>query len=524
MRTTGKATDLITFSRSSGGTALRKIGYGSELVTNGTFDTDSDWILSNGYSISGGSLLYDGTAALYRKAYQSLSTQAGKLYKLTFTLSGLSGSSVAFGLSQTNSEPFLSYGLYDEDGTYTLYVVADGTSCRVQIQNNLATQTFSVDNISVKEVLFDQGDLTLFNHPADIPRIEYDANGNVLGLLVEEPRTNLLTYSEDFSNAAWIKSNSSIVANAVVSPDGALTGDKIVENTNNSAHVAYQAVSLTSGATYTYTVHAKLGERTAIYLGFGGIINADALFNLNTGTVISEGTALDSSSITPVGNGWYRCAITHTATATATRNLQILPVNESNAASYTGDGVSGIYIWGAQLEAGAFPTSYIPTSGSTATRAADVASIATSEFGYRDDEGTVVVEASMANPSSNPYQRHSLSINDGTGNNQVRFYNYNSNSGSFVVTSSAATQAAFVSGVTNEDLVKSGGVYKVDDFAASFDGGSATNDTSGVLSANALTKMDIGSTNSSGFLSGHIKSIKYIPRRLTNDQLQEITS
>jgi hypothetical protein len=137
----------------------------------------------------------------------------------------------------------------------------------------------------------------------------------------------------------------------------------------------------------------------------------------------------------------------------------------------------------------------------------------------------VVVEASMADPSVNPYQRHSLTINDGTGNNQIRFYNYNSNSSSFVVTDSATTQAALISGVTDSSSVAAGASFKQNNFAASFNGGSASTDSAGNLPS-GLTVMLIGSAQGGGnsFLGGHIKSIKYFPRKLTAAQLQELTS
>lgn len=197
-------------------------------------------------------------------------------------------------------------------------------------------------------------DIITFSRSSNATRI--GPNG-----LVEYAPHNLILQSQTFDNASWTKSASSITANAIASPDGTVTSDKLVEDTTTAAHVAYQAVTITSGITYTFSIYAKVGGRNRISMGVS-IINADALFNLSTGTVISTGSALVSSSITSIGNGWYRCSITHAATSTASRLFQVLPLNDSNVASYTGDGTSGIYLWGAQLSVGPLALDYTPTT------------------------------------------------------------------------------------------------------------------------------------------------------------------
>jgi predicted hotdog family 3-hydroxylacyl-ACP dehydratase len=227
------------------------------------------------------------------------------------------------------------------------------------------------------------------------PRIEYDADGNLLGLLIEEQRTNLLTYSEQFDNAAWIKSNATVTANTIVAPDGTLTGDKLVENTATDLHRIDKASTATSGVTYTATIYAKKAEVDILAIDYSGILLGT--YNLTTGVAtLGAGNANSvavSASMLSVGNGWYRCAMTFTrAGASIDGSYRFSPRQNT---SYTGDGTSGIYIWGAQLEAGSFPTSYIKTEGATATRSADVASIATSEFGYNDAAGTLYVDGTF---------------------------------------------------------------------------------------------------------------------------------
>jgi hypothetical protein len=233
------------------------------------------------------------------------------------------------------------------------------------------------------------------------PRIEYDINGNRKGLLIEEARTNLLTYSEQFDNAAWTKDRLTVTANAASSPSGVVSAVAIIENSVNSFHALGRSASFISGTAYTLTVYAKKPETGSqrflqLTLGsapFTGLPTAN--FDLITGQLVLTGAGNSASaSIEFAGNGWYRCRLTATANVTATSSAFLLLQASSSAsrfASYQGDGTSGVLLWGAQLEAGSFPTSYIPTAGSTATRAADVASIPTSAFGYNADKGTVVV-------------------------------------------------------------------------------------------------------------------------------------
>jgi hypothetical protein len=196
--------------------------------------------------------------------------------------------------------------------------------------------------------------------------------GESLGLLVEETRTNHNTYSEQFDNAAWVKTRSSITSNTIVAPDGTLTGDKLVEDTTASnTHQISQSASLTAG-THTYSIFVKAGERSVLQ-AFRSNLNIDLFthtFNLSTGTASGAG-----ASIVSVGNDWYLCISTVTVNTTGSTGINF-SINNGSTNSYTGDGTSGLFLWGAQVEAGSFPTSYIPTTTATVTRAADVATLA----------------------------------------------------------------------------------------------------------------------------------------------------
>jgi hypothetical protein len=198
---------------------------------------------------------------------------------------------------------------------------------------------------------------------ADTPRFTAE------GLLVEGASTNLLTYSEQFDNAAWTKSASTVTANttAITDPYGTNLAEKLVENSATSTHSVNQNYVQTSDTTYTLSVFAKQGERSQIALGDTGANLS--FFDLNGGTIISQGTG-HTARVTPLASGWYRCSITFTSATSGTRTHYVMLANGGNS-SYTGDETSGLYIFGAQLEAMPFATSYITTTTTSVTRVAN---------------------------------------------------------------------------------------------------------------------------------------------------------
>jgi len=196
--------------------------------------------------------------------------------------------------------------------------------------------------------------------PIDFTRASSATRVNAEGL-IEGVRTNTFLYSEDFSNATWLKERISVSSNVTTAPDGTSTADKLVENTDNNSHRARQNANSTQNVEYTLSYYLKASERTKARV-FAAGLNANAYFDLSTGSIIGAPT-LCAASIVSAGNGWYRCAITYTQTS-ATSAAQIHWVAILNAAGdfvYTGDGTSGIFIWGAQLEIGVL-TDYIPTT------------------------------------------------------------------------------------------------------------------------------------------------------------------
>jgi hypothetical protein len=337
-----------------------------------------------------------------------------------------------------------------------------------------------------------------------------------LGLLIEEQRTNLALSSGD---ALAGGTGTSVVANQIVAPDGSLA-DFVMENTSNSEHFAGDRnITVTSGVTYCWSFYAKLGNgsprnvyvRTALQ-GSSGVI-----FNVLTGTSTVIASVVSSGS-QDVGNGWRRCWIVYTATGTGSAVFRQQLTIGTNPI-YTGDGTSGLYIWGAQLEAGAFPTSYIPTVASQVTRSADAATMTGTNFSswYSQGQGTLYAEfnpLALATSSG-------VVINDNTTSNRIRLAT-TSVSDQGTVTTSGTAQAVLDGGTPAANTsMKLAMTYQVNNFALSLNGATAATDTTGTVPV--VSQLQIGAeTTTVGNL--RIKKMAYYPIVSTAIQLQALTS
>jgi hypothetical protein len=361
------------------------------------------------------------------------------------------------------------------------------------------------------------------------PRFDFSpTTGESLGLLIEEQRTNLLTYSEQFENAAWAKIRTTISANVAVDPQGFMTADKLIENTDNNTHFTRQSPSLVGSTPHTVSVYLKAAERTEaiirLFQSGGWATSSSITVNLLTGSVVVAGSGATGSA-TDVGNGWYRVAITQSTNATTgTKNVDIFPALNGTD-TYTGDGTSGIFLWGAQLEVGAFPTSYIPTVAAAATRNADVATITGSNFSgfYNQNEGTLYGESTTQKPTT-AGTVYAVAIDDGTTNNFISSLRFSGSDIRGRVDSGAVIQAQMLTiGVyTVNVFYKSAIGYKINDFAVSTNGTLGPLDNSGSIPT-TVNRLSIG-TLASLANTGHIRKISYYPFRLTDAQLQALTS
>ena len=362
------------------------------------------------------------------------------------------------------------------------------------------------------------------------PRFDHNpTTGESLGLLVEEARTNSILQSQDFSTT-WTNTGSSENTNVVVAPDGTQTADALVDTAISEPHNFTQTVSgLAASTSYTFSCFMKKGSKNYGVLVFapntswGSGAGASVFFDLNNGTV---GTAANATgTIQALPNGWYRCTATATTTITpGTVTMRIGSSLTGSAQTYTGAGDEAIYLWGAQLEAGAFPTSYIPTTTATVTRAADVASITGSNFSsfYNQTEGTMFAEGAV--PVGSSGQRSLVSIDDNTTAERIQIGHNGTTAMSTVVVDGGTTQFApsVVGGsFPPGEYRKLAVAVKAADFAAITTPGTTATGSSGTMPT--PTQLQIGFGPSRTQPNSPIKRITYWPVRLPNTSLQAIT-
>ena len=353
------------------------------------------------------------------------------------------------------------------------------------------------------------------------PRIDYDpVTGECKGLLIEGQRTNLLTYSEQFDNAVWTKSIVTVSANAVIAPDGTISADKLVATTTANQH-SLVSTDVAAG-TYTWSVYMKAGELTRGVLSCydGTSYKVGTVFDLSAGTVVSQ-QAGSTSTITSVGNGWYRCTVTATLAASSQfGGFQIRPnLGGQFGENAPGNGFSGIYIWGAQLEAGSFPTSYIPTTVAQVTRAADSASMTGTNFSswYRQGEGSYLLEFSIIGASLED-RVHCTLAETGAHDvfSSISSRNYNLSFVTAIYSGSTLQATAGSFNIAPHSKLKTSVGFKSD---------SCIGATQGVLSVQDNT-VQLPTPSALRFPStgcNHISRFVHYPKRLPNQVLQAIT-
>ena len=380
----------------------------------------------------------------------------------------------------------------------------------------------------------------------NIPRIEYAADGTLKGLLIEEQRTNTCNNADFATN--WTSAAVTATANGAVSPNGN-TDALVLTPDSDAASVRryFHAGSAVSASSVVHSVFVKSNgvDQVAIRESFS--TGASAVWTLSTATldgVHNAGNlAVAETNIQSVGNGWYRISVSF-ADAGATN--QRIGIHLLDGGWVSGDPISDtyangsgdeLYIYGPQVEAGSFPTSYIPTSGATATRSADIASIPVTDFGYNDRKQTLLLTAISAAPDNAA----------GTGNNvnrlaqldSVSAINYSSlgigstsirvNRPSLASRNNAGLVVSAGDLLSLDNTFNEGNVVK---FAAAFDPVAGT--IAGSVNGSAVFSAtgDVGGLGvpftqivfGKGQGAAYIKSIQYYPRRLTNAQLQELTA
>lgn len=407
--------------------------------------------------------------------------------------------------------------IYDADGRYTL----NGTAYN-DLSSFLTATGGSFSRSSVGTYYDSAG--VLQTASSGTPRFDHDPVTHAQkGILIEESRANFQIRSEELDNAAWSASDSIITANATTAPNGTLTAEKMVDTATLIRHVLNpSSVSMTSGTTYTSSAYIKAAEHQYIQLTFSMAnfgSNAYANYFLNgSGSVSFSAASVTNSSIQYIGNGWYRCSLSAPATATSSANPFFFSLlnntnNTARSPGYTGT-VGGVYIWGAQTEIGSFPTSYVPTTTSAVTRAADALTIPTGSW-YNSSGFSTTTEFSSYATSGSPRQ---MSISDGTLNNYVQLVS----TGGGLVRGNKTLSG--VGSSSSGPSFTSNTYYKT---ALAVDAASIPFAANGTLYTNTLnralptvTTLYVGALNNVSQTDGWIKTFKYYPYRVTDTQLQ----
>jgi hypothetical protein len=353
----------------------------------------------------------------------------------------------------------------------------------------------------------------------DVASFEHHpTTGECLGLLPEEQRQNLLVRSEEFDNASWVKINASASANATTAPDGLTTADKIVENTAaNVVHIAAnETASVVSGTAYTLSVFLKAAERSWVFvLGSGTPFGTNGFYvNLATGALGSVTGTPSNVTVQARANGWYRVSMTLTAGSSGSAGLQVRPATGDGGQSYTGDGASGLFLWGAQLEAGSFPTSYIPTTGTAATRTASLADVINQAIA--NNIRTLFLE--FRSPASGT--RGVVSLNDNTANERAAVIT--SGTDPRLVVHDGGVEQANINGgtVTANQRTRIAVRINANDFAISINGGTVVTDTSGTLPT--VDRLMLGRTQAGEYLNAPLARVTGWTQLLPDSTLQEL--
>jgi hypothetical protein len=506
--------ELIDFTRSSTGTYLDSVVYGEDKANAFAGSGGNDWTVVDKNTVTA----TEPSALSYFTGIVSGLT-IGAQYKIVLTITNYAGTN---NLGMGSAGGVGSSVRLASNGTVTLFFTATAVSLDAYVRTNSS----GTINVSVVEVTSTAGGTPLLR-TADTnePRLEYDASGQPLGLLIEEQRTNLVSAS-NFNNVT--KQEVTTVNDYAVAPDGTNTAVAMFETTNNNFHRAYNTASYANGTTYTQSVFLKsiggrAGQLTLTASGFGSI---HANFDLVNGVVGTKNNC--ESQITPVGNGWYRCSMTATAISDSGGDASVVSVTSPTSArleNYAGDTSKGLLVYGLQVEAGAFPTSYIPTSGSTVTRNSDVCSLPLERYHHNAQSYTMYAEFESTPRTPSNFERVWALSNDASPTNYVQLqFNTVNKMQVYSVYNDSPNMTGNISNIEIADTTNK--------IALKVDGTSLNLACNGTLRSGALTnetenfkKLHIGIANSEafGWINTHIKVIRSYAKGYTNAQLIDLT-
>ena len=554
----------FTFDRGSNAAATR-IGsdglikkYRENLLTESNNFSDSDWLPTETSATSGQSG-YDGT----NDAWKFTPSAVSGPHRIIRTVSGAGNSVITLSVyAKADGYNFIRISENAATGDYATFNLTDGSVESNTGISNTATTTsvgggwyrcsFSVDggvstrfdiyvmeSASVQQPWSGNGTDGILIQNAqletgmvatdyldsgattakagvliDLPRIDYSSGAGAL--LLEPQRVNVITQSEYF--AAWIQFNTLNTANAITSPEGVQNANKLIAASGVNNNVIYQGLS---AGTYTASIFAKKGEFEGLVIATG---TTGAFFNLNTNTYRNFYASPPSYKIEDYGNGWYRYSITFTEAGA--NNLYIGPNdNISNTLGVTGNNSDGIYIFGAQLEAGSYPTSYIPNHGTSSgvTRAADVCTGGGSAESINSTEGVLYAEISALADDFANYKF--ISLYDGTFDNFCDIYFGDaSNRISVRVRSGGGSIINMFFAVSDVKAFHKVAIsWKSNEFKFFVNGVSKGLNTSGAVPT-GLNTLDFHQPSNGNPFYGNVKQVAVFNEALSNSELATLTT
>ena len=391
------------------------------------------------------------------------------------------------------------YSVLPSSGVGDFDFTRSGSATRINSQGLIETVTSGVSRLNY-------------------PLIDGVVNGCPSHIL-EPSRLQKIQYSEDFSQ--WNANNLTVIDNNTISPSGNLNASKLTENSSTSSHqILSNSMSTVNGLTYTFSVFLKNNgvDNVSITAGNFGNLQMNSTFDLVNGLSNSQS---GSSSIKKIGD-YYLCTLTGYSNATRNQSMVIVlnRYNLSSPFSYTGDGVSGVYIWGAQFEQGSYPTSYIPNYGTSAgiTRTAETANGSGDADTFNDSEGVLFAEISAFENL-----RLGISENSSTANRVLLGQNPNGDVFSLVTVGSSPIYTYSASGFSLNENIKVALKYKESDFALWVNGIEVDNQQSGTtFSSDTLNVLDF--TGQGADFYGNTKQLQYFDTALTDAELEKLTS
>jgi len=361
---------------------------------------------------------------------------------------------------------------------------------------------------------------------ADLPRFDYSPTsvGTPRGLLIEESRANLILQSQAFNTASWAPDATTVLADAIASPDGTVNADRLSSTLFTGQTYITQFATPVAATAYVFSVYLKVGTQNFVQLLNTGDAQTYVNFNILTGVVGTSGSKT-TGAITPVGNSWYRCEARFNSTSALNVAWRVSFAPSASAGfaatTFAGTGAENFYLWGAQLEAGAFATSYIPTTTTSLTRNADAVSMTGTNFSdwYNATEGAFVIDVNNFSSIASAAATF-ISANDNPLTNDWILMYGDSTYTVSNYTTAGSSQANFLVASSISTGGKVAFAYAANNFATSVKGGTVSSDPSGTLNSD-ITILRIGAFSANpNYLNGCMRKISYWPQRLTNAELQ----